>query len=670
MDDNLYLHIPKEIEEKLITPEFRQMVDSQEGTTYVIDTLLDSYFDAPEYQSAAIICFPGKKIILADVSNDGEAFEDYVDDLREKLSFLYRSKDYNTVLGSIRKWWDELFVKQSIKNQQDMHEAFVNATIDDEDYETKKKAEMVVSLLIASYNDVSNVSLINPTDLLDAVKNKIMLFDTDQSKFLFSDDPNKKRIVIQGMAGTGKTELLLHKLKNAYVGDKESRICFTCFNKVLLSKLKQRIPAFFNVMRVSEQIAWDQRLFVMASWGSARDKFSGLYSYICDALEIPFRTYDEVRNKETIWEEARDAIQHLDKPLYLFDYLFVDEAQDFPDVFFEVCELITSRKVIVGLDIYQDIFIQRKNFGSFSPDVVLKRCYRTDPHTLMFAHALCLGSLDETPLSYLSDKELDYCGYQHAVIGNKLKLSRVPLRRFFESEKNNNPISMIPLSEGKDKVVSQILAIVDKLRGEFNKLRPADLCIVFLDQYKDVAGLMDRIGYEIENRYGWSTNAAVDTKVVNEGVFITNRNNVKGLEFPFVIVVITGAIGKVALAQRNAIYMALTRSFLRSYLLIDKEKNQIILQNYQPCIDQLNRDDFLLIPYQSPKKIETIRERLLNLQKGVQLATVVHNICEEEGLSSSECDDVMAFAKSHIDPSEEEEAVVQKIRNYISLIKE
>ena len=63
-------------------------------------------------------------------------------------------------------------------------------------------------------------------------------------------------------------------------------------------------------------------------------------------------------------------------------------------------------------------------------------------------------------------------------------------------------------------------------------------------------------------------------------VTITNINNVKGLEFPFVIVVanddlyyINDRNVDIEVKKRNALYMALTRSFISSFLVI--EKNEI-----------------------------------------------------------------------------------------------
>lgn len=35
-------------------------------------------------------------------------------------------------------------------------------------------------------------------------------------------------------------------------------------------------------MKVQEQIKWEEKLWVMSSWGSKADRNSGVYSYICN----------------------------------------------------------------------------------------------------------------------------------------------------------------------------------------------------------------------------------------------------------------------------------------------------------------------------------------------------------------------------------------------------
>lgn len=80
----------------------------------------------------------------------------------------------------------------------------------------ERKTNLVIGLLTGSINNkIDTLELETPVDILSAVKNKIMLFDGDQTNFIFNKNI-KKRILIQGLAGTGKTELLLHKIRELY----------------------------------------------------------------------------------------------------------------------------------------------------------------------------------------------------------------------------------------------------------------------------------------------------------------------------------------------------------------------------------------------------------------------------------------------------------------------
>ena len=109
----------------------------------------------------------------------------------------------------------------------------------------------MISLLTGSVNNIDKVKGNVPNNILDKIKQKIILFDGDQTRFVYQKQ-NKKRVIIQGLSGTGKTELLLHKLKEIYVSDKHSKIAFTCHNKILASDLKKRVPKFFNIMKVDD----------------------------------------------------------------------------------------------------------------------------------------------------------------------------------------------------------------------------------------------------------------------------------------------------------------------------------------------------------------------------------------------------------------------------------
>ena len=51
----------------------------------------------------------------------------------------------------------------------------------------------------------------------------------------------------------------------------------------------------------------------------------------------------------------------------LFDYMLVDECQDFPESFFELCDLVVRNQVYLAGDIFQSIFEEHK-ISDYSAD--------------------------------------------------------------------------------------------------------------------------------------------------------------------------------------------------------------------------------------------------------------------------------------------------------------
>ena len=117
-----------------------------------------------------------------------------------------------------------------------------------------------------SINDPNKVTLDVPDTLIKKIKNKIILYDGNQSSFIYQDVNPNKVIRIQGLAGTGKTELLIQKIREKYVNEKNSKIVYACYNQVLCEDMKKRIPALFDFMKVDEQIKINERLWIMRAW--------------------------------------------------------------------------------------------------------------------------------------------------------------------------------------------------------------------------------------------------------------------------------------------------------------------------------------------------------------------------------------------------------------------
>ena len=112
---------------------------------------------------------------------------------------------------------------------------------------------------------------------------------------------------------------------------------------------------------------------------------------------------------------------------------------------------------------------------------------------------------------------------------------------------------------------------IEEIKAENPSVSPEDIAIIVLGGYKTLCTIADETAYALQGKYGWESSKGYETKLkTSDKVYISNVNNVKGLEFPFIICVVPRVITTDVL-QRNSIYMALTRSFLTSYFIVDEQ---------------------------------------------------------------------------------------------------
>lgn len=579
---------------------------------YIIDKPLGERKYNYKYKNAIVLLIPKYKIIFIDFNEEKESdeFLDYFEDFIEDLGYISDKYEYKKILGRPRVWKEKYF--EHI-NYEDIKSKSIEEVIDEFKLsikEEERNGEFIISLLTGSINDVERLGNDYPELLLDKIKQKIILFDGDQTKFIYQE-PDRKRITIQGLAGTGKTELLLHKLKDLYVNNKEDKIVFTCHNRILAESLKTRIPEFFNFMKVQEQIKWNERLWAINGWGSAKDKNSGLYSYICNYYNIPFERYSYNTTFDAVCKRALDNILKLENFSPCFDYILIDESQDFTENFFRLCEKVTKNTVYIAGDIFQNVF-DEQIVSNVTPDFLLNKCYRTDAKTLMFAHALGMG-LFEKKLRWLTDEEWEACGYIIDKNNGNYNLSRKPLRRFEDlSEKDVKSIKLI--SAEQENYVSNILGILDEIVGNNPTVKPDDIGIIFLENTNTNYQLTNKLEMLINQRFGWDVNIGYETKTkIKDTLFISNRNNVKGLEFPFVICIMQSNL-RPDLQQRNSIYMMLTRSFITTYFIIP-ESNGDLVQDLQNGINYINKNGILTIKEPSAREKEKLRNAIINKNK-------------------------------------------------------
>lgn len=610
--------------------ELETFSDQHKKLIYVLDRPLADKKYSYQYSSSLLILSPNHKIAIVDFGEGGENFENFIDDLIEDVGVISDRFSYRTIIGRPKEWRDTLITRfingDTINNITQFFED-IKAGSESE----KKKLELLISLFIGSINDIERVKKEVPTTTLDKVKQKIQLFDGDQSRFIYQI-PAKKRIRIQGLSGTGKTELLLHKLKDIYVGDSGSTIFFTCFNKVLANKLRKRVPEFFNFMKVEQQINWNKRLWCESSWGSGKDSDSGAYRYICHHYGLKFHTYYSVpynKGLSPFGEACRLAIIELKQKYptgvipFAFTHMIIDESQDFDENFFSLCELVTKKNVYIAGDIFQDIFTESFS-GSIDPDFLLGKCYRTDPKTLMFAHGLGMGLFEERKLRWLDEKEWRDCGYSVTIDGSKYELRREPSRRFEDLDKDFQSIIVSSVSNLANGVISAI----KKIKEENSTVLEDDIGIILLDTSSYIYKLADSIEYLIDREFGWRVTKAYESKKEIPGtVFISNRNNVKGLEFPFVICITNGIVD--SKSYRNSIYTMLTRSFIQSYLLIASDSIRGMTAGMKAGLKEIIENQRMLITQPSEEEKVAIRTRIQYESKSSSVYEMLESIYDE-----------------------------------------
>ena len=560
-----YNHIEENDYNKEVIKKIRDYsMDNPNEQIYLVNSPLGEKKYRYNYQEKVIILLsPKHKIIFLNLDHSSQDdFEEFVDEFIEDLGSISDKYDYKQFIGRPKKWKKELVVEESLNNEFNVKMLFDEHKIEDKNL--KRKNELIISLITGSINDIKNITLEEPDTILEKIKNKIILFDGEQTRFIYKN-LNKKIIYIQGLSGTGKTELLLHKLREIYVNTDDTKIFFTCHNVALANTLRQRVPEFFDFMKVEKQIEWNKRLWVSNAWGSVSNKNSGFYSYICDFYNIPFLRWSKTITYKDIFKKALEEIEKIpdEEFEYAFDYILIDESQDFPEEFFQLCKKIAKEKVFVAGDIFQDIFEASIEDRVKNVDFVLNRCYRTDPRTLMFAHGIGMGLFEKKKLNWLSDIEWEASGYKIRRENKEVYLCREPIRRFEDLDIENYESMIIQ----KLKTYEQIVDLIENIKQENPTLKPDDIAIINIEEEKWIYGFFNELEFMIMDRFEWKVNKAYETKEkIQDAVFLTNKNNVKGLEFPFVLCV--GKKIEDTYRYRNTLYTMLTRSFLQSYLLL------------------------------------------------------------------------------------------------------
>ena len=159
---------------------------------------------------------------------------------------------------------------------------------------------------------------------------------------------------------------------------------------------------------------------------------------------------------------------------------------------------------------------------------------------------------------------------------------------------------------------------------------------MFLENINLNYTLAKQLEIAIKEEFGWNVNIGYETKEkVKNTLFISNKNNVKGLEFPFVICFMQGNLTE-NLQTRNSIYMMLTRSFITSYFILPDDETENVESIIQG-VKQVNRDGYLHVKEPSDKEKKALNNAIIK-HTGIHQSQreMVEEVLDEVGIPKKE----------------------------------
>ena len=168
-------------------------------------------------------------------------------------------------------------------------------------------------------------------DAIKLLDSAIAVLDIEQEKVAIQIPPGPQRI--RGLAGTGKTVLLAQKAANIHRNFPDKKILFTFNTQSLYNQSKALISKFYRY-HSDEDPDWNM-LHVRHAWGGKARP--GVYSDLCarqGQLPLDFQSAKSVDPEQPFRACCKHALALKVIPEY--DYLLLDEAQDFPTEYFRM----------------------------------------------------------------------------------------------------------------------------------------------------------------------------------------------------------------------------------------------------------------------------------------------------------------------------------------------
>ncbi|WP_180230508.1 DEAD/DEAH box helicase [Priestia megaterium] len=463
-------------------------------------------------------------------------------------------------------------------------------------------------------------------------------FDEEQFNMIHSYDD--KNLRIRGLAGSGKTILLVKKMAYLHWKYPDKKMAFIFYTISLKQTIIDLFKKYYKDYDRYGEPNMNQ-VDIFHSWGSFGK--NGFYFEVSQKVGHPVKNYSEARNKSDNPYEyvCKDLLENIDMDtqIGLYDYIFVDEAQDFKINFFKLARrsLKENGKLIYAYDELQSLSEENsippksEIFGEEECiDINLKTSYRAPVEILTTAHALGLGihrevNEGEIPfVNMLRNKEV-WLDIGYELVKGKLEYGEyVELARNEEKLDELNVINTFTFDyeiSQYEKLSSIIIALLQN-----EDIVPEDILIIdlsnnLMNNHANFRMVFNKLAREHRLFVPGTDKLGVSINLVNKdnptrikvenAIPYTTIYRAKGNEANLVFIVNSDSLEIVKSISRNKIFTAMTRARYAVWLMGLKQ-----ISGYEKEIRRVENDNYIL------KFIYPTEEQLQKIKTYGELETI------------------------------------------------
>ncbi|WP_062762994.1 DEAD/DEAH box helicase [Falsirhodobacter sp. alg1] len=259
-------------------------------------------------------------------------------------------------------------------------------------------------------------------------------FDATQRAVALTSVNGPQRI--RGLAGTGKTVILAMKAALTHIENPNGKILITYYTRSLRDVIERLITRFHRHFAETDP-NWDN-IHVRHGWG--RSNLPGVYRDTCIREGKSPRSFADVRGQKDPFGAVCQEIVDSQIISEFYDVILIDEGQDFPDSFYQMCFYLAKgtrdeKQIIWAYDELQNVFdvqvrepellfgtdrdgnprislVRSLPAGTDTNDFVLQRSYRNQRDVLVLAHSIGFGVYSNTVQMLENAKHWEDVGYE------------------------------------------------------------------------------------------------------------------------------------------------------------------------------------------------------------------------------------------------------------------